>query len=51
MDPYNSSSFVDHTQPEAPSKDGSVEPGEVAELVQWSLCEHGHLSSVPGFTF
>lgn len=51
MDPYNSSSFIDHTQPKTPSKDDIVEPGEVTEPVQWSLGEHEPLSSTPRSTF
>lgn len=51
VDPYNSSSFVGHTQPTALSKDGSVESGEAAELVKCSLCECEHLSSTPGSMF
>lgn len=50
VDPKNPSSFVSHTQPAAPSKDGNVESGEVAELVKRSLCEHEYSSSSPGST-
>lgn len=48
---WDSSSFIDHTQPEALSKDDRVESGEAAELVQCSPCGHEHLSSTPRSTF